>query len=64
VSEKLPEIRQFRVLLYPEEPELAPPGPPGSFGMGKTRKPALKEAVGCIIDGGQEAKTEILDNLW
>ena len=33
VSEKLLEMRHFRVLLYPEEPELAPPGPPESFGM-------------------------------
>jgi hypothetical protein len=33
--EILVEMGHFRVLLYREEPELAPPGPPQSFGMGK-----------------------------
>src|ERR1019366_1455929 len=37
-----------------------PPGPPESFGMGKMRQTAPKEAVGCIIDGYQDDKTEIL----
>jgi len=50
VSEKPLEMRLFRVFLYPEEPELAPRGPPESFGMGKMRETAPKEAVGCIID--------------
>jgi hypothetical protein len=35
VSENLLEVGRFRVLLYPEAPELAPPGPPESFGIEK-----------------------------
>jgi hypothetical protein len=52
VSEKLFEMMHFWVLLYPEELELAPPGPPESFGMEKMRETAPKEAVGHIIDIG------------
>jgi len=51
-----------------EEGELAPfwatraPGEPGEVGMwhGMWQSGWKREAVGCIIDGGQEAKTEIL----
>jgi hypothetical protein len=53
-------VTHFRVLLYPEEPELAPPGPPESFGMGKMKGTAPREAVGSILAVGQEAKKEIL----
>jgi hypothetical protein len=35
VCEKLLEMKHFQVLLYPEEPELAPPGPPETLGMEK-----------------------------
>lgn len=42
----------FGVLLYPEGPELAPPGPPESFGMREMRETAGKDAVGRIIDAG------------
>ena len=54
------KIRQFQVFAYQEEAELALPGPPESLGMERMREAAPTEAVGCTIDGGQEAKTEIL----
>ena len=42
VFEKLLEMRHFRALLYQEEPELAPPAPPHSFGTGKMRERSQK----------------------
>ena len=36
------------------------PGPPESLGMERMKETAPTEAVGCTIDGGQEAKMEIL----
>lgn len=36
-------------------------GPPESLGMGRMEKTAPKDAAGCIIDTGQDGKTEILD---
>ena len=63
MSEKLLEMRHFRVLLYSEEPELAPPGPPESFRIERTWKKAAVEAVGCTIDGGQQAKMEVLGRI-
>jgi hypothetical protein len=59
VSEELLEMRYFRVLLYPEGPGLAPPGPPESFGIGKLGETAPKEAVGCILDAGHDGRKEI-----
>lgn len=38
MSEKLLEMKHFRVVLYPEEPESAPPGSPESPDMGKMRQ--------------------------
>ena len=38
MSEKLLEMKHFRVLLYPEGPDWAPPGPPESFAIGKMRE--------------------------
>jgi hypothetical protein len=35
VFEKLLKMRHFRLLLDPDEPELAPPGPPEAFGIGR-----------------------------
>jgi hypothetical protein len=63
VSEKLLEMRHSRVLLYQEESELAPPGPPESFGMGRMRETGLKSVVGCIIVPGQDGKMEILAEM-
>jgi len=56
------KMRHVRVSPYPEEAGLALPGPPESFGTERMKETAPTEAVGCIIDGGQEAKTEILAN--
>jgi len=53
-------MRYFRVLLYPEEQGLTPPGPPESFGIGKMGETAPKEAVGCILDASHDGKKEIL----
>ena len=36
------------------------PGPPESLGMERMKETAPTEAVGCRIDSGQAAKTEIL----
>jgi hypothetical protein len=52
VSEKPLEMRHFWVLLHPEDPGLAPPGPPESFGMEKMRKTPPRDAVEYIIDTG------------
>jgi hypothetical protein len=60
VSEDPLEIRHFRVLLYPEEPELAPPGPLDSLGMEEMRETAPQGAVGSTLAVGQEAKKGIL----
>ncbi len=46
---KLLEIGHSRVLLYPEKPELAPPGLADSLGMREMRGTAPKEAVGCTM---------------
>jgi hypothetical protein len=54
------EMKHFRVFSCPEETGLAFPGPPKLLGMERMRETAPVEAVGCIIRGGQEAKTEIL----
>ena len=50
--EKSLGMSHFQVLLYPEKPELAPPGPSESFAMGKMNEPAQREAGGRIIDNG------------
>jgi hypothetical protein len=54
------EIRHFQVFVYLEEPGLTPPGPPQSFGIGKTKETAPMEAVGSTLALGQEAKKEIV----
>jgi hypothetical protein len=56
VYEKSFEMRHFRVSAYSEEAELAPVGAPESLGMEEMRETAPTEAVGCTLDGGQEAK--------
>jgi hypothetical protein len=53
------ETRRFRVLLYPEEPELATPGPPGSSGIGKNEK-NRSEKRGRVYNWGRDGKMEIL----
>ena len=59
--EKSSEIRQFRVLEYREEPEMAPSrSAEVARDERDMEKAAPMEAVGSIIDSGQEAKTEIL----
>jgi len=56
------------VLLYLEEPGLARPGAPESFGIGKTRKTSPNEAVRCIIDTGPERQNGnpgfLLSSVW
>lgn len=49
VHHKSPEMRHFRVLLYPDEPELATPGPPESFGIGTVGETAPMEAAGVYL---------------
>jgi hypothetical protein len=63
VYEKSLEMRHFLVFHYPEEARLAPSWAAGVARDGKMRKTGPMGEVGCTIDGGQEAKTEILDNL-
>jgi hypothetical protein len=46
---------------YQEEAGMTLRGPPESLGMGRMEKTAPKDAAGCIIDTGQDGKTEILD---
>jgi hypothetical protein len=60
VSEKSLEIKHFQLLSCPEEAELAPSRAAGVARHGKNEKTALTEAVGCTIDGVQDAKKEIL----
>jgi hypothetical protein len=60
VHEKLLELRHFRVSPYPEEAELTPSSAAGVARNGRMRTTARTEAVGCTIDGAQEAKMEIL----
>jgi hypothetical protein len=59
VYEKPLEMRHFQVLTYPEEPELAPSRAAGVARDGTNERTAAIKAVGCTIDGSQEAKTEI-----
>lgn len=61
MREKSFDMRHFRVSTYPKEPFL---GRRGRSGWKKMKETAPTEAVGCIVDGGQEAKTAILDPLW
>lgn len=58
--EKSLEMKPFLVFPYPEEAGLAHSWAAGVARDGKDKKTAPTEAVGCTIDGGQEAKTEIL----
>jgi len=60
VCEKSLEMRPFLVFRYLEEAAPALSRPPQSLGMERMKKAAPTEAVGCTVDGGQEAKTEIL----
>ncbi len=61
MSEKPLEMRYFQVLPTRGSQCWPLPGPLESLRMEKMRETAPTEAVGCIIAGGQEAKTEILD---
>jgi len=60
VYEKSLEMRHFRVFHYPKEAEPAACWPARVGRDGKHEKTAPTEAVGCIIQGGQEVKTELL----
>jgi len=60
VYEKPLEMRHFRVFTYPEEPELAPSGAAGVARDGNNKRTASTEAIARTIEGGQEAKSEIL----
>ena len=55
--EKSFEMKHFRVFTYPDEPL---PRLPKSLGVRRMKETAPTEAVGCMIDSGQEAKTGIL----
>jgi hypothetical protein len=60
-QESLRIMRRFQVLAFPKEPELAPSWAAGVARDGKKMgETAPTEAVGCMIDSGQKAKTEIL----
>jgi hypothetical protein len=56
VYEKSLEIRRFWVFHFPEELELAVPGPLESLGMDEIKETAPTEAVWFTIEGCQEAK--------
>lgn len=60
VSEKA-EMRHFRVSTYPEEAELAPSWDARVARDGKTRRNGSHGGGRMTIEGGQEAKSEILD---
>ena len=57
--EKSLEMRHFLVFHYPEEPKLARSWAAGVALDGKIEQTAPMVAVGCRIDGDQDAKTEI-----
>jgi hypothetical protein len=54
-------MKHFRILMYPEQPKLAPPWAAG-VPREEMRKTAPTEVVWMYNDAGLEAKTEILDN--
>jgi hypothetical protein len=56
-------MRHFRVILHPDEAELAPSWVAAVAREGNSRRTASTEAIGCTIEGGQDAKTEILVKL-
>ncbi len=60
--EKSFEMRHFRVSTYSEEAELAPSWVAGVAREGNNKRTASTQAIGCTIEGGQDAKTEILGN--
>jgi len=53
-------MRHFRVCPYPEEAELAASWVAGVARQGNNKRTASTEAIGCTIEGGQDAKTGIL----
>ena len=58
--EKSLEMRHFRVSTYSEEAELAPSWVTGVAREGNNKRTASTEAIGCTIEGGQDAKTGII----
>ena len=60
VWEESLEMRHFRVSPCPEEAELAPSWAAAVARDGNDEINAPTEAVECTIEGGEEAKTEIL----
>jgi hypothetical protein len=54
-------MRRFRVFRHPQEAKLAAFPGRASLGICEDEKTVSTEAVRCTIDGGQEAKMEILD---
>src|SRR5512136_1412949 len=59
VSKKSPQMRPSRPLACREKPELALSWAAGVARDGKIKKTGPMGEVGCTIDGGQDAKTEI-----
>ena len=57
--EKPLEMRHFRVFPCPEEPELAPSWAGVAQDGKNLKEKALTEAIGCTIEGGRKAETEI-----
>jgi len=62
VCEKSVEMRHFLDFPYPEEAAPNLSGPLRSLGMERMKRTAPTEALGYTLDGGEEAKTEILVN--
>lgn len=58
--EKSFEIRHFPVSTYSEEADLAPSWAGGVAREGNNKRTTSNEAIGCTIEGGQDAKTKIL----
>ena len=56
-------MRHFRVSTYSEEAELAPSRVAGVARDGKDEKTAPAEAIGSILAGNREGKTEILEQI-
>ncbi len=53
-------MRQFRLFLCPEEAGLPLHGSPESLGMEGMNKTTPTEVIECILDAGEDAKTENL----
>ena len=63
MSEKPLGMRHFWVFRARARQSWSPSSAAGVARDGKDGENALTEAIGCIIDRGQEAKMEILDQM-